>query len=114
MSTRHDDGPRVDLVLREIGLLASITARSDRPAFAEDPVLQHAAVMALLNVGEIANRLSVSTRELAPDVPWTRIIGLRNVSAHGYATLDMADIWETMATDVPELGSKLQTLRAAL
>ncbi|MCL2504101.1 MAG: DUF86 domain-containing protein [Coriobacteriia bacterium] len=63
-----------------------------------------------MNSGELARSLDNETRELASEVPWAQVIGLRNAAAHGYASLSMADIWKTVTDDVPRLKASVENL----
>jgi uncharacterized protein with HEPN domain len=71
--------------------------------------MQHALIMGLLNIGELAAHLDEDAKTELPDVPWVQIIGLRNAAAHGYAKLSLDSIWRTSTEDVPDLKAKLAT-----
>ena len=76
-------------------------------AFAENVIYQDAAEMNLFQIGEQANHLSDKCVEQMGDVPWHQIIGLRNIIAHGYDTIQVEQIWNTMVKDVPDLKKKI-------
>lgn len=59
-------------------------------------------------LGEAANRVSVPAREALPGVPWVKIIGQRNIIAHGYAVLDHSRLFRTVADDLPGLIVELE------
>ena len=62
-------------------------------------------------IGEAARRVSETTRQAHPDIPWRAMIGQRNVLAHEYdAVLDEA-IWAISVRRIPEL---IAMLRKAL
>ena len=71
--------------------------------FLQDDTLQLAIVMLLILIGESVNRLSEEFRVKHVDMPWMKIVGLRNVAAHGYWRLDMEQIWQTVEEDIPIL-----------
>jgi uncharacterized protein with HEPN domain len=64
----------------------------------------------IMNVGEAANGLSPSIRDLAPEIPWRQIRGLRNILAHAYFSVDLAAVWTTATTDIPDLGRRTRAL----
>jgi uncharacterized protein with HEPN domain len=35
-------------------------------------------------IGEAARTLPDDVRAMAPDIPWTKMIGMRNILVHGY------------------------------
>ncbi len=59
-------------------------------------------------LGEAANRVSLPTREALAGIPWAKIIGQRNVIAHGYAVLDHGRLFRTATEDLPELIETLE------
>ena len=65
-------------------------------------------------IGEACRALPVEVRALAPDVPWSRIVGMRNVLVHGYFDIDVDIVWEAATRDVPALRPALQRLLARL
>ncbi|GHT77879.1 hypothetical protein FACS1894104_0210 [Actinomycetota bacterium] len=54
--------------------------------------------------------METETQQQSTEIPWKQIIGLRNVAAHGYSSLSMADIWKTISDDVPELKRNIERL----
>jgi uncharacterized protein with HEPN domain len=86
---------------------------SDKAKFMSDSILQDATLMRLMDAGEQLARV----RETFPDFfndhaseSWHRIIGLRNIIAHGYLTIDYEIIWSIIQKYLPELTSELEKL----
>ena len=79
-------------------------------AFEQDELLQGWFVRNLQVIGEAARALPQETRDLAPDVPWPAIIGMRNVLVHGYFDIDAAIVWEAASRDLPALRPRLEAL----
>jgi uncharacterized protein with HEPN domain len=61
--------------------------------FAAANMMRRAVERNLEIIGEAARRIDVLFRELHPEIPWTAIVGQRNVLAHEYGTLDAERIW---------------------
>ena len=59
------------------------------------------------NIGEIAAHLSGHVRSGYPDIPWSDIVGLRNVLAHEYGAIDYERLWDIATVDVPLLVEQL-------
>ena len=69
-----------------------------------------AIVRKLELIGEAASHVPQEIRENYPEIPWRRIIGLRNTLIHGYFSLDDGILWSVTRDDVPELLESLQRL----
>ena len=69
-----------------------------------------ALVRELEIIGEAANNLSEDFQGEHPDIPWERIIGMRNQLIHGYFTLDLQIVWDTLQKDVPKLKEQIKKL----
>ncbi len=73
-------------------------------------MLQLALQRALEIIGEAVSRLSPETREQDPQVPWSRITGMRNRLAHAYFDVDSAVLWRTATQEVPALAERIETM----
>jgi uncharacterized protein with HEPN domain len=78
--------------------------------FLENEMLKRAVCMTLINIGELVKLLTDEAKRMNSTVPWRSITGLRDVTAHGYQTLQMEDIWETVTKDIPELLMQVRTM----
>jgi len=86
----------------------------DRAAFERDDLLQTWFVRHLQIIGEAARTLPDEVRALASDIPWTKIIGMRNVLVHGYFEIDTDIVWEAASRDVPSLKPAVERLLGTL
>ena len=59
-------------------------------------------------VGEAASKVSDGYRENHSDIPWSKIVGTRNILAHGYMQIDLAILWDIIEVDLPNLIQQLQ------
>jgi len=58
----------------------------------------------------LANHLSGSLIEKSTNIPFRKVIDMRNYAAHGYLTLKPERVWNTIKKDVPELELNIKTL----
>jgi len=52
-------------------------------------------------VGEAASKISPSFRNKYPNIPWDRMIKMRNRLIHGYFDIELNIIWKTIVEDFP-------------
>jgi uncharacterized protein with HEPN domain len=61
-------------------------------------------------LGETAKRVSPDFRDAHPEIPWRKIMGLRNVVVHEYFHVDVRRAWKIASRDIPELINALEPL----
>lgn len=85
-----------------------------RDAFSADPVGQVWVVHHLEILGEAGRSVSAEVRAAHPEVPWSKIVGMRNVLIHHYFEIDVDRLWGTIASDLPSLRSQLAAIAVEL
>lgn len=96
-------------ILEALSKIEKYASRGEK-AFCEDDLIQVWIIYYIQVAGEAANQLSDSIKNQRPDIPWKAIIGMRNVLVHQYFGLDLGEIWDTAANDLPLLKTKIQEL----
>lgn len=87
MSMRDDAVSLKDMLDHAHEAVALLTD-TNRESFRDQRVIQLALTRLVEIVEEAANRISNTTRQAHPDVPWPQIIGMRNRLIHGYDVID--------------------------
>jgi len=83
--------------------------RIEREEFFLDEVLSRALLHSLLIIGEAANRLSPEFLDRSQDIPWPKIVALRNRIVHDYAGIDLELIWNICDRDIPALADSVRS-----
>ena len=79
---------------------------------AHDRLLLLGLVKEIEIIGEAANQISRHEQIQAAEIPWARIVGMRNRLIHAYADVNIELVWKTVATDLPVLVAQLEALLA--
>ncbi len=82
------------------------TSYMSEEAFRKDEKTQSAVIMQLALIGELAKRVSRETKTSIA-LPWKEIAGFRDNAIHDYFDIDLAVVWNTITTDLPELKNAL-------
>jgi uncharacterized protein with HEPN domain len=82
----------------------------ERGEFDQNEMLQVWFLRHLQIIGEAARHVPDEVRGMAPDIPWNKIIGMRNILVHGYFTIDLDIVWDAVQQDVPLLKSAVVAL----
>jgi uncharacterized protein with HEPN domain len=70
--------------------------------FVDNQMIIDAVVRNLEIIGEAANNIPKDIKKEFSNIPWKRMIGLRNIVAHGYFGIDLGIIWEIITKNLPE------------
>lgn len=79
-----------------------------------DPLLHDALLYEFIVIGEAVKHLPPKTRELAPEVPWQDVAGLRDLIAHEYFQIEIGRILEIVERDLPKLDAAIARLLVEL
>lgn len=76
---------------------------NEREVFMHDKIYRNAAALCILQIGELAGKLSEEFRREYNAIPWQQIKATRNIVAHSYGTVDPVVTWEIISEDIPSL-----------
>lgn len=105
----------LDQMRSNAALAIALIGDMERDAFLSDVRTQLAVGMTLVLIGEAASRIATQHPEFPvdhPDVPWSKIRGMRNLVVHDYYQLELPVVFDTVRRSLPELLSQLDALRS--
>jgi uncharacterized protein with HEPN domain len=105
---RRDDRLSMQQMLEYAQEILSLTGSRTRSDLDKDRLLSLAVTRLLEILGEAASRVTPTTRELHPAIPWANIVALRNRLIHGYDEVDQDIVWSIVEGDLPELAAQLE------
>jgi uncharacterized protein with HEPN domain len=86
----------------------------DYDSFSIDSKTQSAVLMQLQIIGELAKRIPENVLSEI-EIPWKKIMGLRDIVSHDYFSLDIKMVWQTINGSIYDaqnkIGLYLQALR---
>ena len=106
---RDDRVPLLDMLIHARKAVDAF-GRVRREDLEEDWIKELALTRAVEVIGEAANRVSPTTRERHPEVPWGEIIGARNVLAHDYDQVDLDKLCDIVQNYLPPLIGQLEAI----
>ncbi len=74
-------------------------ASHGKNAFINDELIQVWILHHIQILGEAAARLSDEFQECNHDIPWYKIIGMRNILVHNYFGIDIEAVWSAVEND---------------
>lgn len=105
----RDDRERLLDMAEAIAAIEKYAARG-RDAFERDELIRNWVQSHLQVMGEAARGLSDEFRRAHPDVPWSDIIGMRNVLVHRYFGVDPEVVWSVVQNRLPELRRRVASV----
>ena len=99
-------------IVDEASIITLILQNVDETAFLNNEEKMRAVCMTLVNIGELVKNMTDELRSNNQHIPWKDLAGLRDVTAHGYFTLRMSDIWIYAAIELPEHVIRIKELLA--
>ncbi len=97
-------------MLDAIDRVVEATRRVSLEEFHRDWMIQDAIVHELQILGEAAGRVSREFAERQPEIPWSKVTGLRHKIVHDYFVLDLSIVWDTATIDVPAIRPIVESL----
>ena len=98
-----DDQVRLRHMLDAASEAMAFTKSLTRTSLDIDRMLVLSLVKEIEIIGEAANQVSETTRELTPAIPWVDIISMRNRLVHAYFDINLEILWKTVQDDLQPL-----------
>ena len=95
-----------DAIDRMTSYLEGVT----KDQYIHDFVLQDAVVRQLEILGEAAGRVSRETTSAHPEIPWSKVTGMRHRLIHDYFEVDVELVWATAKERAADLRPKVVAL----
>ena len=87
-------------------------ARGGWEEFRSNELVQVWIVRHLEIIGEAVRGLSAEFRREHDHVPWREIAGMRNILAHEYFEIDLAEVWAAVDKELPDLKASISAILA--
>jgi uncharacterized protein with HEPN domain len=102
MSKRVESVYLIDMLTYARRVRERVGERAREQLEADDQA-REAVAFNLTVIGEAAAQVSKTTQETYPEIPWPRIISMRNRLIHGYDRIDFDKVWDAVTKGIPEL-----------
>ncbi len=107
-----DDSVRVRHILDAAREAVGFTEGHCRADLDADRKLNLSLVRLLEIIGEAARSISPDFRDVNPDLPWNKMVGMRDRLIHGYYDVNLDVVWQTTTEDLRPLIVQLERIIA--
>lgn len=90
-------------ILECIEFIEDYTKNVSKEEFLKSTQIQDAVVRRLEVIGEASKNLLDEFKELYSDIPWKKILAMRNMLIHEYFAVNLNVVWKTVQENIPEL-----------
>lgn len=97
-------------ILNAINEIDEFTAGMSFDVFEEDRKTINAVIRSLEVLGEATKHIPTSFRNKHPDIPWSKMAGMRDVLIHNYMGVDLMTVWKVVQERLPEIRTMLEKL----
>jgi len=102
MTTRNNT-LYIEDILTSIKKILRYTEGMSFDAFLKNEIVIDAVIRNLEIIGEAAKKIPEDIKNSNSDIPWKRMIGLRNIVVHEYFGIDFEIIWQIATKNLPSL-----------
>lgn len=113
MSKGRELADYLDDILTAICDIGEFTRGMRYETFSEDKKTINAVIRSLEVLGEATKHIPTSFRQKHPDIPWTKMAGMRDVLIHVYMGVDLKAVWKVAQERLPDLKPLLEKLMSA-
>ncbi|MCX5842570.1 MAG: DUF86 domain-containing protein [Deltaproteobacteria bacterium] len=111
MSKGREISDYLDDIVTAIADAEEFTRGMSYEIFAADKKTVNAVIRCLEVLGEAAKHIPISFRKKHPDLPWSKMAGMRDVLIHDYMGVDLKTIWKVSRDRLPELKLLIEGLK---
>ena len=105
----RDPRERLRDILEAIERIERYASRG-REVFEGEELVQTWILRHLQIIGEAARAMPDELRSIAPEIPWSQVVGMRHVLVHDYFGIDVELVWNAVERDVPALKGAVQRI----
>lgn len=104
--TRGDEHRIADII--EAGDKLAVRLTGSFEAWLADEDLRLVTERLVEIIGEAARAMTVTGREMRPEIDWVGLVGLRNVLVHAYHRIQPDLLWQAATVEVPMVVAQLR------
>jgi len=109
----RDDREKLQDILEAIERIERYAVQG-RQAFEQNELIQTWFTQNLEIIGEASRSLSSAMRDQHTEIPWTKIIGMRNILTHNYFEIDLDIVWAVVEQELPILKRSFEEIVRSL
>ena len=86
------------------------TKDANKESFNSNELIQDAVIRRIEIIGEAAKNVSNEFIDKYSDIPWKKIVGMRDKLIHGYFNVDVGRVWNVIIDEIPVLKEQIEEI----
>lgn len=111
---KKDPGVFIEHILECIELIEEYTKEAKKEGFFNSRQLQDAVIRRIEVIGEAVKNIPPEIKDRYPQIPWKRIVGMRDILIHQYFGVDLEQTWRVAKIEISELKKKILEIKKDL
>lgn len=111
MKNALGDADRLQHIFNAIQTIERHLGSVSEDDFLQDELLINLALYQLVIIGEATNHLSEKFQSEHLEIPFQKVIGMRNFTIHEYFGVSFHEVWNTCTQDIPKLKTQLEAVK---
>jgi uncharacterized protein with HEPN domain len=107
---KRDDNVYLHHIMDAIELIEDYTKGMSENEFLTNSMAHDAVVRQIEIIGEAARNISDEFQSKYPELPWAKMVGIRNKITHEYFNVNYAIVWDTVKDDLPSLKKSINKI----
>ncbi len=107
---RPEDKVRLQHILDEANEACNYAKDMSFNEFLKDGKTARAIIRSVEIIGEAASKISNELRKEHSEIPWQKIVGMRNRLIHVYFDIDYNTLWQTVKENLPPLVKQINAI----
>jgi len=112
--SRKDKGSLLAVLDSINKILEYVKGISSAKEYFRSQIVFDATLMNFINIGEMAERISLELKAEHVDIDWQKMKDFRNLVAHDYLGVDAEEVWQIINNDLPPLESSIKKILSSM
>jgi len=100
----------IEHILESINKIKDFSKNLSKEELSKNELNKYALIRAIEIIGEAVKNLPSDFKDKYPNIPWSKIAGMRDKLMHHYFGVNFDNVWEVIKQDIPKLEQDIEEI----